>query len=179
MSQHGERYTPASRLLHWTMAGLVPIQFALGWMAEHGVGAAAGMRLLRWHYLLGMLLCALLVLRIAARAWRSPFPPAGEPHWRRRVAAGVHGLLYLLLATLPVTGYVLWVWMEAPMCLFGPFDMSRLFTPPAEDETLRAWSWYAHVLGGWLFVALVALHAGAALWHRFVRQDHRVFRRMA
>ena len=179
MSPHGERYPLASRALHWAMAGLVPIQFALGLVAEHGADDAAGMRLLRWHYLLGMLLCALLVPRIAARVWRSPSPPAGEPRWRRYMAVVVHGLLYLLLVALPVTGYVLWVWMDAPMHVLGLFDMPRLFTPPAEDETLRAWSWYAHVWSGWLLAALVALHVSAVLWHRFVRLDHRVLRRMA
>lgn len=179
MSVRGDRYPPASRTLHWAMAGLIPIQFALGWVAEHGVGVAAGMRLLGWHYALGLLLCALLVLRVAVRVWRSPPPLAGEPHSRRRMAASVHGLLYLLLAMLPATGYVLWAWMEAPMRVFGLFDVPRLFTPPAEDETLRAWSWYAHVWGGWLLAALVALHVGAVLWHRFVRQDRSLLRRMA
>lgn len=179
MSLCDDRYPLASRALHWTMAGLIPIQFALGWVAEHGVDATAGMRLLGWHYALGLLLCVLLVLRVAARAWRSPPPPAGEPRWRRRVAASVHGLLYLLLATLPITGYVLWAWTDAPMRVLGLFDMPRLFTPPADDETLRAWSWYAHVWGCWLLAALVALHVGAVLWHRFVRQDRRILRRMA
>ena len=161
------------------MACLIPIQFALGWFAEHVANEAGGIRVLGWHYQLGMVLVGLLVLRIAVRALsRLPDPVAGEPLWRRRTAASVHVLLYLLLVLLPATGYVIWVWMEAPMDVFGAFDLPRLFTQPAEDETLRAWSWYAHVWGGWLLAALVMLHVGAALWHRPVRDEGLMRRRM-
>lgn len=174
----GERYPTCLRRLHWAVAAGVAVQLALGWGSE-AIDGDAGMRLLRIHFQLGMVLLALMLLRLACRlVRRMPAADAGEPRWRRLAARSVHVALYLLLFLLPVSGYVIWVWMEAPLDVLGVLRVPRLFVPPADDETWRAIAWYVHYACVWLLSALVALHVAAALWHQWVRRDGLVSRRM-
>ena len=162
------RYSPLARALHWIVALLVPVQFGLGWIAEHSSAADGGMRVLRWHYQLGMLLLLAILLRLARGA---PEAGPGQPRWQRRIAQATHAGLYLLLCLLPASGYVVWVWMGAPMEVLGTFEVPRAFRPPADDERGRAIAWYLHVYGAWSLTALIVLHVAAALWHALVRRD--------
>lgn len=174
-----ERYRLPARILHWIVAFAIPFQIYLGWAAELAPNRQDGSRLLHFHFQLGVAIAALMVLRFTWRvAYGAPASPIGEQPWRRRLAAFTHWTLYALLALLPASGYVIWVWMEASMDVFTLFDLPRLFTPPKADETGRAVAWYVHYWCGWVLVGLVTLHVSGALWHQFVRRDGLIGRRM-
>lgn len=152
-----------ARTLHWVVAWLLLPQLALGWAAD-----AAGTRddwllLLQWHVGLGVLVGVLVLVRIALR-WRHrrARPGAGKP-WRARAASAVHLGLYAILLVLPVSGYVLWVWTQAPGPTIAGMPLPRLFSPPGEDESLRSLAGYAHDGGAWLLVGLVLVHVAGAL----------------
>ncbi len=118
-----------------------------------------------------------MILRITWRLGHRPPPaPKAEPRWRSVVAATAHWMLYALLLTMPLSGYVIWVWMDAPMNVFGIVEIPTLFTPPAEDESGRARAWYLHFYSSWALLALLGLHVVAALWRQFVRRDDLIAR---
>jgi cytochrome b561 len=171
-SQPTTRYSLPARLLHWVIAAVVPIQIYLGYAAEWESDRRESFRLIQQHYQLGLLIFGLMLLRIFWRVgYGTPPHPKDEPRWRRLTANTVHWLLYALLLTMPVSGYVIWVWMDVPMNAFGFLELPRLFTPPIEDETGRAAAWYVHYYSSWLVIALIIIHVGAASWHQFVRRD--------
>ncbi len=173
------RYPAIARWLHWAVAMGVIAQLALGWGSEATADAADGMRLLRIHFQLGVLLLMLMLLRVACRlSGRMPSADADEPRWRRRAAGFVHASLYLLLFLLPASGYVIWVWMDASREWLGVLTVPALFVPPADDETGRAIAWYVHWACAWTLSALVVLHVSAAVWHQWVRCDGLIRRRM-
>lgn len=173
------RYALPARLLHWLVAGLVVAQIALGWAAERAEDRDAGFQLIRTHYQAGVMIFGLMILRLTWRlAKGAPPHPSGEPRWRKQAATITHTGLYALLLTMPVSGYVIWVWMDAPMTVFGLFDLPKMFVPPAEDETWRANAWYIHVYSSWLLVFLIVLHIGAALWHELILGDRLIRSRM-
>ena len=151
----------ALRLLHWAMALLLPAQAWLGWTGERCADAAAGLRLLVLHMQLGLLLLALVWLRLLLRA-----AGAGGPRAPSTPAAVVHAGLYGLLLALPASGYVIWIWMAAPTELPAGLSLPVLFEPPATDERGRALAWYVHVYGAWALAGLVGLHLAAAVWRR-------------
>lgn len=159
------RYPRALRVLHAVMAVVIVVQWALGFAAERSSDDATGWTWLRWHFQLGVVVAALLLLRIGARAALGVPHTVVAPRWQARAARGVHALLYACLLALPASGYVIWVWMDAPREVLGIGTLPAVFTPPGDDETGRAIAWYVHVGSAWMLSGLVALHVFAALWH--------------
>lgn len=178
-NQPAQRFSFPARLFHWIVAAAIPVQIYLGWAAEWEDARAESFRLIRGHYQLGVVIFSLMMLRILWRVGHgAPSSVEGEPRWRSILAATVHSLLYALLLTMPISGYVIWVWMNVPMDVLGVVQMPKLFAPPAEDETGRALAWYIHYYSSWAVIVLVALHVAAALWHQFVRRDNGIATRM-
>ena len=55
-----------------------------------------------------------------------------------------------------------------PVVVFGLFTLPSLLPP---DEALKKALAVVHFWGGWVLLALIAGHVGAALHHHFVRKD--------
>lgn len=159
------RYPWPLRALHAVMAVLVLPQWALGYVSERTADDATAMTQLRWHFQLGVLLAALWLLRVGTRACAVVPTPRTGARWQQRIARIVHIALYACLLALPLSGYVIWVWMGVPRDVLGLFTVPALFTPPAEDETVRALAWYVHVGSAWTLAVLVGMHVAAAIGH--------------
>lgn len=163
------RYSRLSFALHWGMLVLVALAYAfieLRVLFERGTPERAFMRAA--HASVGLLVLALVVVRIVARL-RGGRPPVRPPlaGWQR-VAAGVsHTLLYALMIVMPLAGWLLLSLRGDPVPFFG------LTLPPlaAEQEDL------AKLLRGWhedvgrAGYALIGLHAAAALAHHYFWRD--------
>lgn len=145
------RFTPTQIALHWLTALLVLAQFlndsAIGRAFRATMRGAAeipGGWLVTAHVLAGLAIFAFALWRIVLRVKRgAPPAPAEEPRPLRFVAAATHGLLYLLLLLLPLTGLVAW---------FGAVG-------PAAG---------AHEVLTTVLLAAVGLHVAGALYQRFV-----------
>lgn len=144
-------------------------QFALGWTAASWHLSPAKLNLFVWHKSIGMLVLALAVLRIA---WRlgNPIPalPPGTPAWERAAAHGSHALLYALLIAMPLDGWLINSASGVPFSIFWTIPLPPIVAP---DRQLAALFKLAHL---WMFVllgAVVAVHAGAALRHHFVKRN--------
>lgn len=98
------------------------------------------------HAWSGWLLLALAMARIGLRYIHGVSPlPAGSSALARWGSLASHTVLYGLLLALPVTGT-------------GAMYVSYDFAP-------------MHTLLAWSLLAVALIHAGAALWHHFVRRD--------
>lgn len=173
-----ERYPLALRVLHWLLALLLAVQVMLGLAAERWTTRAVSDALFPIHFKLGILILCLMLLRLGLRLGLPVPGHAGdEPPWHRRIRSCVHGLLYLLVLMLPISGHIIWVWMGADRTLFGGLEVPALFVPP-DDETARAIAWYVHIYGAWTLSALVCLHAAAAAFRQWRRRDGFIARRM-
>jgi cytochrome b561 len=158
-----------AKLLHWAIAALVFAQFALGWAAVSWRLSPTKLDLFVWHKSTGMLILALMVIRVA---WRSanvaPSPPADMRPLERRTAHASHLLLYLVLLLMPMTG---WIVNSAANI---PFRMFWLIPVPAIVEPDKAMADAAARVHFVLFVVLsllLAVHIGAALRHHFVKRN--------
>ncbi|MET9604102.1 cytochrome b/b6 domain-containing protein [Streptomyces sp. NPDC006512] len=170
-------YGLVTKALHWSVAGLLVVQFTLGYrMADdgghgrgrgrdgdsgrgRGRGGEDGFvlfgedRLLTAHALIGT---AILVLAVVRLVWRRttplpPWSPALSPA-ERRLAHWTEASLYALLFAMPLTG----------MWLFAAGD----------DDALAP-----HVAAHLAFFAVLAVHLALVLGHTLVRRDH-LLRRM-
>ena len=158
-----QRYSLSLRRLHWLTVGLVVVQLFLAIaniiLYEHRPILAEW--LVQAHISCGFLIIALTIWRIIARS-RSPIP--AKPHSKilSRAAIISHGLLYVCLLTLPITGYLKLAALGFTIFIFGliplptlPLDIHLAQTASALHDSLA--------IG---LLCLLILHIGAALFHR-------------
>ncbi|MGU3392278.1 cytochrome b [Sphingomonas sp. M1A8_2b] len=169
-----DRYSTVAIWFHWTIALLVILNLAVGLLHESVPALRAWMGA---HQALGITILALTAARVAWRlAHRPPPLPARTPAWERGLAHTTHAALYLLMIAMPLTGWMM-VSNPAkphPIAWFGLFDIPQLPVSGA----VASFGHNAHGLLGWLMLALVVLHIGAALRHHLLLRDT-VLARMA
>jgi len=156
--------------LHWITGGAVVFQWVVGRLNH--LLPKGPLRLDIWsiHVLVGF---AMVVLVLWRMGWRlgggRKLPPA--QHGIRHVAAHtVHVLLYVLLVGVVGLGVLNTFAHGFP--LFGMWNFPQV-GPEHYSKVVNPW----HDLFANLIMALAAIHALAALWHRFVVRD-RVLQRM-
>lgn len=177
-THHRRIYGPVARALHWTMAGLVAVQFIIGitMVSERGILTALtnALALYDVHKLLGVVLLLLVAWRLANRLLRgAPPEEPGLETWQREASALVHAWIYLLLILVPILGWV-GISLYPALTLFGSFSLPGLIAP---DKAASAPVFVAHAVAAFALIGLVLAHVAAALHHHFIRGDG-VLRRM-
>lgn len=168
-------YDNATVAFHWLTALLVVVLFVMAQVWE-AMPSGTPMRksLQHLHVSLGLLLTALLVLRVAWRATRGRRLPPASRGPMQLAAKGVHYALYLLLAAQIVLGF-LFRWAQGePFTFFGWFAVPPLVSLTRDQ---RHFFGDIHNLLAWVIIVLAAVHALAALFHHYVLRDG-VLRRM-
>ncbi len=155
-------------LLHWVMAVLLLVLFALGlYMVELDYTHPWYRTAPHIHRGLGVLAFLLLAVRWG---WRlaNPLPvPAGRP-WERRAALWVHRLFYLLVAVVAASGWLISTADGRPVSVFGWFEVPAVFYGHENQEDTAGW---IHRWLAWGLMALAGLHTAAALKHHLVDRD--------
>jgi len=167
--QAGARYAAMAQALHWLTAALVFATLALAWVMYNMPDAAPTRGLLfTLHKSFGITIFALVVARLIWRA-RHGAPDLEAPAWMRAAAAASHGLLYLTLLALPLSGYIMSAATGSPISFFGLLDLPGF--AEKTEPTMKA-AFLAHVgFLQWALYGLLLLHVGAAIWHEAVRRD--------
>jgi cytochrome b561 len=105
-----------------------------------------------------------------------PVQPEGTPAWQRRAAWISHRLLYALTFATLIVGWLMSGTFKQPLepKVLGVIPVPQLLEAGSPSRKLlgEMHEWLAFAL-----VAVVAVHAAAALYHHFVRRDT-VLRRM-
>ena len=166
MHDSKERYGSITRVFHWGMALLIIWQFMKFFDrindGEHWIGE----NIVSWHVSIGSLLLVLIVLRLIWAATQKNNRPEQDPSTAFLVKAG-HGLLYLGMLLLPITGLMI---MIGNGYGWNPFGLGLIARGGAEIGWLATLG-SAHSLIAWSLLILVLGHAGIALLHHFVKKD--------
>ena len=167
-----EGYGAAAITLHWIMAVLLIALIAMGvYMVRlPDVGFdTLKIRLILYHKTLGMLTLALAALRLA---WRvsNVLPRLVEtlPDWQKVLARFVHLSFYALMFALPITG---WLMSSAGGFRISLLDLLYLPAFIGRDDYLFQVFVAVHKWLGYTLVALITVHACAALRHHFLVKD--------
>lgn len=162
-----QRYHPALVALHWLVAVLVLAMLAAGLFGLSSPGSSPGkILLLRAHMIGGVVILALMVIRVAVRALTRR--PGGRPPFAAwAVHLGAYGLIFAMVAT----GFATGILSGANLVAFGPAGGVL----PARLDGLPMRSIHVWLALG--LALLVAGHVGAALHHHLRRRDD-VFRRI-
>jgi cytochrome b561 len=161
-------YSAFSRWVHWLTLALFVGLFALGWYREVLPPDMRG-GALQLHKSFGI---TVLILTLARLGWRfaAGVPAVSDdlPQWQKFAARVSHILLYVLLLAQPLCG---WLWSSAgtkPINFYFLVQLPWLIGP---DKDLSRSLGNLHGLIAYALLAVIGLHAAAALYHHFVRRD--------
>lgn len=157
-------------VLHWLIAIGILSLFLLGeWMEDLDYYHAWYLRAPEWHRSLGMLLLALVTLRLGWRLIGPKVPPLPSHRpWEQVLGRLMHALLDVVTLLVLVSGYLISTAGGTAVPVFDWFEVPALFNGIERQESI-AGEWHE-----WLAIALLvlaSLHALAALKHHFIDRD--------
>lgn len=184
------RYTNMAIFLHWLIGLSIIFMFLLGWFME-GLPKEApksatydlfNLGLYTWeltsetsprsfyfnlHKSIGLTLFALILFRVF---WRFTHkPPALLPtmkSWEKKLAAGAHHGLYLLMILTPLAGIIMSVASKYGIKWFGIEVIPGLDFPSIRELFIEF-----HEIFGLLIVFILIFHIAGALKHTIVDKD--------
>jgi cytochrome b561 len=179
-----QRYTRVAVVLHWLIAVMIVTNVVLAW--TWGYLPDADVRpTIDVHKSIGVTVLGLALLRLL---WRlshpaPPFPKLYRP-WEVTMSHVVHGLLYLVMLGLPLSGWIMdSAWDKAaanPMHYFGLFEWPRIAPivrmDPATKKHLHSLFGTGHTLSAYALYALLFLHVAGALKHQFIDRERELQR---
>jgi len=168
-------YGSLAKSLHWVVFALVLIQFVIAWAMPKIRRDVVPETLINLHMSLGMLIMAVVLLRMF---WRRAHPVApaaeGVPRWQQLVAGVTHWLLYGLLLVLPILG---WAAAASRDWTIRVFDLVTLPHLVPARASIGHTAGDVHVVLSWVLLGLIGLHIAAGLYHYLFLRD-RVLQRM-
>lgn len=167
---------------HWLIALLFIGMIGIGLtMTSLSLANPWTFPLFQWHKSFGMLILALVVLRLIWRQLQTvPDAPPLNAYERAAMHLTHYGL-YAALFAMPITG---WIVVSSsslglPTILFNTIHLPHISYIAASPHKalINEWASGAHEVIAWSATALLVGHAGAALYHHFIRKDE-ILRRM-
>lgn len=163
-------YGRVSKLFHWLTAILVIGLFALGfWMVDLNYYSDWYQTAPFYHESFGILLAVIFFFRLVWRLkQKRPVPLESHKSWEIRIATLVKIVLLILLFVVIVSGFFIATADYRAVNVFGIISVPPLFEAFSNQEDIAG---VIHYWSTYLLIALVILHAGAALKHHFVDKD--------
>jgi cytochrome b561 len=165
-----ESFGWVSRVFHWTMAALIVGMLAFGTYIGHMQPSLSNLWLYGLHKSIGLSLLTLTLFRLL---WHRLSPPPdsltqGIPRWQMRASSAVHMLLYVLMISIPLSGWIASSATGLDVVFFGEV------TVPPIAPTSEAWEntfFFLHHVLTRLLMACLVLHIAGALHRHLVRKD--------
>lgn len=163
-------YGLVSITMHWLVAVAVVGLFALGyWMVGLTYYSSWYRTAPDIHKSIGLLLLGLMLLRVVWRFLnRGPAPLASHARMTRLATKVGHGVLYLGLFAVMISGYLISTANGRGISVFGWFEVPALITSIPDQEDIAG---LIHEYLAWGLVIFSGLHAVAALKHHFIDRD--------
>jgi cytochrome b561 len=163
-----QRFSLASRILHWTMAPLLLAMLLIGTGMVTTVSHWR-LALVDLHKPLGVALLVLAVLRLLLRlAGKTPPLPPSLPLPLRLAAHLSHWLLYGCMLAMPPIGWAMLSAAGYPLPSLGGLHLPPLLAPDVGHYALLR---SAHTVLGEVFFLTVIAHIMAGLLHALVLKD--------
>lgn len=168
------RYGSLAIGLHWLMLLLIGAVYAtieLRGMFPKGSDPREAMKM--WHFMLGLSVLLLTLLRIANR-FSAPTPAIEPPlkPLQDKIAKLMHLALYGLMLGMPLVGWLILSAAGKPIPFFG-LELPALI---GANKSLADQLKEVHEAAGSFGYVLIGAHAAAALFHHHVQHDNTLLR---
>lgn len=164
------RYGLVSVAIHWLVAVAVFALFALGlWMTDLTYYSEWYRTAPALHKSIGVTLFALMLLRVLWRIFTpSPVPLDAHSRTVRRLSHLGHGVLYVAIFVVMLSGYLISTAEGRGISVFGCFEIPALLSSlPNQADVAGA----IHLYAAWSLVIFAGLHSLAAVKHHFLDRD--------
>ncbi|MDH5357513.1 MAG: cytochrome b [Gammaproteobacteria bacterium] len=170
MTNDVARYDRVQIILHWLIAAIIFLMIGLGlFMVELPKQSELppGEESVRAFYFLlhksmGLTVAMLIILRVFWRlTHKAPALPDSIEKWQQRAAGVVHGLLYLVMVAMPLSGYAQSMFSKYDTKFWG-ITLPRI---AEADSAMRETFTELHECLAFLFIALIVIHLAAAIKH--------------
>ncbi len=164
-----ERFGAVTKALHWLTSITVIALLCVGIYMVRADKDAGLFKIYGLHKSFGICVLTATFLRVLWHVY-SKKPPlvAGMVAWERFAAHAGHAFLYLCLFGMPLSGWAMSSAFGRPVSVFGLGPLPDLVTKNENTaETLGA----IHEYLAYALIAMIVLHAAAALKHHFVTKD--------
>lgn len=165
-------YSGVAKAFHWTLVVLVALMLYGGWTVED-LPKDERLGVMQIHAGIGITVLVLMVARLIYRLGHpAPALPADLPRWQVIGSKAAHHGLYFFVILQPLIGLTIAATSKFNLHAFGILGLQI-----SPSETIHDLAEDLHGLNAWIIAALVAVHAGAALYHHFILHDS-VLKRM-
>ena len=165
-----EHYGIVAKSFHWALFVLIAALLVVGIYMANQSFTPELFTFYKWHKTFGVVALVLIVARLV---WRfiSPPPalPIDTPRFERWAANGTHWVLYILILAMPLSGWAMSSAAPFPNLILGNVELPALV---AQNEADAEFFSAIHFWSGRLLIAVLTIHASAALFHLFVRRDN-------
>ena len=165
-----EGYGSLAKILHWLAAVIIIGQFILGlWMVDLDYYNSWYTTAPHYHKSIGLLFAGLMLFRLFWRYYaQAPAPLAEHSLLQVRAAQTTHWLIYLIIFSVLISGYLISTAEGRAIDVFNWFSVPSLgeFIDQQEDIAGDFHKWLAYAL-----IGLAAGHALIALKHHFIDKD--------
>ena len=169
-------YSFTLRVLHWLTALCMFAAIPLAWfMTTIGHPIRSHYIWLNLHKSIGLTILLLTLIRLVTRlSGTAPPLPDTIPRFEQRLAHMGHGLLYLILLAMPISGYLSSYAGGHPVPWFWLFQVPALVQ---QDKALAHLALRIHDWLAYLVYILIAGHVLAVIYHQTIQRVD-ILRRM-
>ena len=166
MNQH---YTSTAKLLHWGMAVVIAGLITLGFVMTDMPLSPEKLQYYSWHKWAGVSVFMLVWLRLAWRVAHPTPPPSAElSPLLKSISRIAHGLLYVLMIIIPLSGWLMSSAKGFQTVWFGVLPIPDLLS---RDKELGDLLQEVHESLNTMLMLILSGHVVAAFWHHFVLKD--------
>lgn len=170
------RYSSLSITLHWAMLVLLIAVYAcMELRGYYPRGSDFRESLKMWHFMFGLTVLLLVLIRVVARVTGGTPPITPDPPaWQTLIARLTHLALYAFMIAMPIAGWVILSASGKTIPFYG-LDLPALVGP---NKALAEQVKELHETVATIGYFLVGLHAVAALFHHYIVKDDTLRRMM-
>jgi len=165
-----QAYGGVTKIIHWLLAICVLTMLTIGIIMTSIDDRALKIDLYFFHKSLGLTVLGLMIIFVLWRFWQpKPQYPTDMPSWEVHAARIVHGLLYVLLIAMPLSGWIMSTAAGHVPNFFGLGPVPTPFIP--ENRALAGFFNNLHTILAWTVGVVLTIHILAALAHHFIQKD--------
>jgi len=165
-----DQYGAVAKCFHWVIALLIVGMLCVGlYMTNVQLSMPDKMQIFGLHKSVGITVLVLASLRLLWKLINThPIPLPSHQQWEKSLAALVHGLLYVMMFLMPLTG---WIGSSAKgfsVSVFHLFTMPDLVKP---DKGTADLMWTIHEYAAYGLILIIGLHFAGAMKHVVIDRD--------